>query len=71
MVSFLGIFGPGKLPRRPATEAPKKASFFGGAPVPPSGDVPVSPVEQDACYLNGKAPEPDRWPFDAEKGPDR
>jgi len=59
MVSFPGIFHPGKLPRRAAVEAPEKASFFGGIPDLAWGSVPMSRAEQEACYLNGKAPEPD------------
>ena len=60
MVSFLGIFGPGILPRRAAAEAPQKANFFGGMPDLAWGAVPMSRLEQDACYLNGKAPEPEQ-----------
>jgi len=58
MVHFFGIFDLGKLPRRGAPEAPAKASFFGGQPDIAWGAVPLSRAEQDACYLNGKAPEP-------------
>lgn len=65
MVYFLGIFGPGRLLRRPSAEAPHKANFFGGMPDIAWGAVPMTRAEQDACYLNGKAPEPDRSPLDA------
>jgi len=65
MVSFFGIFSPGKLPRRAAAEAPRKANFFGGTPDLAWGAVPITRAEQDACYLNSKAPEPDRSPLDA------
>ncbi|WP_131798290.1 hypothetical protein [Devosia elaeis] len=59
MVHFFGIFGPGRQARsRAAAEAPAKASFFGGLPDAAQGAVPLSRAEQDACYLNGKAPEP-------------
>jgi hypothetical protein len=64
MVSFLGILGPGKMPRRAAVEAPLKADFFGGMPDFAWGAVPMSRAEQDACYLAGKAPEPDQSPID-------
>lgn len=59
MLHFLGIFGPGKLARTEADEAPAKANFFGGLPDAAFGAVPMSRAEQDACYLNGKAPEPE------------
>jgi hypothetical protein len=59
MVHFFGILNPGKLKRRDAEEAPAKASFFGGMPDATLGAVPMSRLEQDACYLNGKSPEPD------------
>lgn len=59
MFYFLGILGPGKLPRRATAEAPEKANFFGGVPDMAWGGVPLSRAEQDACYFNGKAPEPE------------
>ncbi len=59
MVHFFGILHPGKLQRHAAEEAPAKASFFGGMPDAAQGAVPLSRAEQDACYLNGKAPEPE------------
>jgi hypothetical protein len=62
MVYFLGIFDPGKLQRHAATEAPAKANFFGGLPDAAWGAVPMSRAEQDACYLAGKAPEPEDRP---------
>lgn len=73
MVHFLGIFGPGKLLRRIAAEAPEKANFFGGLPDVAQGAVPMSRAEQDACYLNAKAPEPERSPVDpgVERKPER
>jgi hypothetical protein len=58
MVFFFGILGPGRLQRRPSDEAPAKASFFGGLPDAALGAVPLSRAEQDACFLQGKAPEP-------------
>lgn len=58
MVHFFGILHPGKLRRHAASEAPAKASFFGGVPDVSFGAVPLSRLEQDACYLHGKAPEP-------------
>lgn len=58
MVSFFGILNPGRLRRASAEEAPAKANFFGGLPDAAQGAVPLSRAEQDACYLNGKAPEP-------------
>lgn len=60
MVHFLGIFGPGPLKRRASAEAPQKADFFGGNPDFAWGAVPLSRAEQDACFLNGSAPEPER-----------
>lgn len=59
MVHFFGIFGPGRLPRTHTEEAPAKASFFGGLPDAAQGAVPLTRAEQEACYLNGKAPEPE------------
>ncbi len=59
MVHFFGIFDPGTLARRREQEAPAKANFFGGLPDLAQGAVPLSRAEQDACYLNSKAPEPD------------
>ncbi len=58
MVSFFGILTPGKLARSAGDEAPAKVNFFGGLPDPAQGAVPLTRAEQDACYLNGKAPEP-------------
>lgn len=58
MVHFFGIFGPGKLARRAQDDAPAKANFFGGLPDPAQGAVPLTRAEQDACFLNGKGPEP-------------
>jgi hypothetical protein len=69
MVHFFGIFGPGRLPRTRTEEAPAKASFFGGLPDAAQGAVPLTRAEQDACYLNGKAPEPeDTGPDDGAGG---
>ncbi len=62
MVSFFGILTPGTLRRTSAEEAPAKANFFGGLPDAAQGAVPLSRAEQDACYLNGKAPEPETQP---------
>lgn len=59
MVHFFGIFDPGRFKRRPSSEAPAKASFFGGGPELAWGMVPLSRAEIEACYLAGKAPEPD------------
>jgi|GEM_PF-1747457 hypothetical protein len=59
MVHFFGILNPGKLLRTFAEEAPEKANFFGGLPDAALGAVPLSRAEQDACYLGGKAPEPE------------
>ncbi len=58
MVSFFGILSPGKFRRTVSNEAPAKANFFGGLPDVALGAVPLSRAEQDACYLNGKSPEP-------------
>lgn len=58
MVSFFGILTPGPLRRVSTDEAPAKANFFGGLPDAAQGAVPLTRAEQDACYLNGKAPEP-------------
>ena len=62
MVHFFGILNPGRLLRQPAGEAPAKARFFGGLPDVAFGAVPMSRLEQDACYLRDQAPEPDRLP---------
>lgn len=59
MAHFFGILEPRRAKRVPADEAPAKASFFGGIPDVAVGAVPLSRAEQHACYLNGKAPEPD------------
>ena len=59
MVLFFGILDPGKFKRRHSDEAPGKANFFGGVPDTALGAVPMSRIEQDACFLNGKGPEPD------------
>jgi hypothetical protein len=56
LVHFFGIFGPGPLERGSADEAPAKANFFGGR----RDAVIPSRAEEDACYLSGKGPEPDR-----------
>jgi hypothetical protein len=58
MVHFFGILHPGEKHRHRSDEAPTKASFFGGLPDAAFGAVPMSRLEQDACYLSGKAPEP-------------
>ncbi len=58
MVSFFGILTPGTFRRVATDEAPAKANFFGGLPDAAQGAVPLTRAEQDACYLNGKAPEP-------------
>mgnify|MGYP001003741506 CR=1 FL=1 len=75
MVYFFGILTPGNWSRRKADEAPAKANFFGGAPDPAFGAVPMSRAEQDACFLYGKAPEPirsdDVEPTVPEKWPGR
>ena len=62
MVHFFGIFGPGPLVRNSAEEAPAKANFFGGLPRR-ADDTVLSPLEQDAIYLAGKAPEPEPRSF--------
>lgn len=59
MVHFFGIFGPGKLARSAGDEAPAKANFFGGLSDAAAFSVPMSRAEQDACFLQGKAPEPE------------
>jgi len=59
MVHFFGIFGPGPMARNSADEAPAKANFFGGRGDDGALEASLSRVEQDACYLSGKAPEPD------------
>ncbi len=59
MVHFFGILSPGFGKRSEAPDAPNKAEFFGGLPDFSMGAVPLSRAEQDACYLTGKAPEPD------------
>lgn len=71
MVHFFGIFGPGRLARRAEPEAPAKANFFGGLPDVASGAVPMSRAEQDACFLYGKIPEPERSPLAVEGGNSR
>ncbi|SMQ85366.1 hypothetical protein SAMN06295905_2643 [Devosia lucknowensis] len=65
MVHFFGILTPGPLKRQAADEAPHKANFFGGIPDIAAGAVPMTRAEQDACYLGGKGPEPDRAAEDA------
>lgn len=70
MVHFFGIFGPGKLARRVEQEAPAKANFFGGLPDVATGAVPMSRAEQDACFLHGKIPEPERSSW-ADEGSNR
>lgn len=62
MVHFFGIFSPGTLARNSAEEAPAKANFFGGLPAKEADDV-LSPLEEDAIYLAGKAPEPEPRSF--------
>jgi len=59
VVHFFGILSPGKQSRRKAAEAPAKTNFFCGLPDIAFGSVPMSRLEQDACYLNGKAPQPE------------
>lgn len=59
MMHFLGILSPGKLRRGASAEAPGKANFFGGLPDVAWGAVPMSRLEQDACFLSGKLPDPD------------
>jgi hypothetical protein len=58
MVHFFGIFGPGALARNETEEAPAKANFFGGLSET-RDDTAVSRLESEACYLAGKAPEPE------------
>ncbi|QQR40109.1 hypothetical protein [Devosia rhizoryzae] len=59
MVFFFGILDPGKQHGQRAEEAPAKVPFFGGLPDLAQGAVPMTRLEQEACYLNGKAPEPE------------
>jgi hypothetical protein len=59
MLHFFGILSPDFSRRVASEEAPGKAGFFGGVPDAAFGAVPLSRAEQDACYLAGKAPEPD------------
>lgn len=59
MVHFFGILSPSFAKRGEADEAPNKTDFFGGVPDYAFGAVPVSRIEHGACYLDGKAPEPD------------
>lgn len=59
MVHFFGILSPAFSKRGEADEAPNKTDFFGGVADYAFGAVPVSRVEHGACYLEGKAPEPD------------
>lgn len=66
MVHFFGIFSPGPLARNSAEEAPAKANFFGGLPERPD-DTALSPLEEDAIYLAGKAPEPEPRTFEGER----
>ncbi|MCR6636272.1 hypothetical protein [Devosia sp.] len=62
MVHFFGIFSPGPMARNSAEEAPAKANFFGGLPAR-TDEAALSPLEQDAIYLAGKAPEPEPRSF--------
>ena len=57
MFPLSGILHPQTGPEESSTEAPRKKSFFGG-PVDPA--VGVAAAEQDALYLAGKLPEPER-----------
>lgn len=59
MVHFFGILSPDFGKRTAAPDAPNKAGFFGSLPDFALGAVPMSRAEQDACYLAGKAPEPE------------
>ncbi|ODT66486.1 MAG: hypothetical protein ABS75_27325 [Pelagibacterium sp. SCN 63-23] len=59
MISFFGIFSPGRLPRAPTDEAPAKARFFSSPPDAPLGAVPMSRAEQEACHLAAQAPAPE------------
>ena len=59
MVFFFGILDPGKRGGQVTEEAPRKVAFFGGVPDAAQGAVPMSRLEQEACFLNGKAPEPE------------
>ena len=67
MVHFFGILHPGKLARHVAGEAPAKAPIFGGLPDFTLGSIPMSRLEQDACYLQGRAPEPEQSPDDGDR----
>ncbi|WEK06229.1 MAG: hypothetical protein P0Y65_08280 [Candidatus Devosia phytovorans] len=58
MVTFFGIFSPEVVKHAEAKEAPRKRAFFGGL-TEPDDALPLTRAEQDACYLNGKAWEPD------------
>jgi hypothetical protein len=69
MISFFGVLGPSSGPAVARQEAPLKRSFF-GAPV----DAAVVPpaMEEDACYLSGKRPEPpERDASDRDDAPRR
>ena len=57
MFPFFGILHPQTGPEEQSTEAPRKKSFF-GRPVDTAVIVPIA--EQDALYLAGKHPEPER-----------
>lgn len=65
MLHIFGIFAPDFGKRGAEEEAPNKAVFFGGSPDTAFGAVPLSRAEQDACYLNGKAVEPDTFDMTA------
>lgn len=58
MVHFFGILSPAFGKRQATDDAPGKTGFFGAIPDISFGAVPLSRAEQDACYLQGKAPEP-------------
>ena len=60
MVQLFEILGLGRFKRRETNDIP---NFFGGTgPELAWGMVPLSRAEVEACYLAGKAPEPDDIP---------
>ena len=59
MIYFFGILDPGGKSRKRSDEAPAKRPVFGGLPDISFGAVPMSRLEQDACYFRGAAPEPE------------
>lgn len=64
MVGLLTLLGFRPAERTRDDEKVRNGETFSGVPDSAFGAVPMSRLEQDACYLMGTAPEPERLESD-------